>query len=78
MRSGLLPSCAVVALIVAASTGTPAQTKKLSDPSTLTETAPAVFRARFDTSKGTFVIEVHREWAPIGEDRFYNLVKNGF
>jgi peptidyl-prolyl cis-trans isomerase A (cyclophilin A) len=51
---------------------------RLSDPSQLTETAPAIYRARFDTSKGPFVIEVHREWAPIGADRFYNLVKNGF
>ncbi len=51
---------------------------KLADPSALTETAPTLFRARFETSKGAFVIEVHREWAPIGADRFYNLVKNGF
>ena len=42
------------------------------------ETAPDVFRARFETSKGDFVIEVHREWAPNGADRFYNLVANGF
>jgi hypothetical protein len=70
--------CAAVALISAASNGTPAQSKKLSDPSTLTEAAPAVFRARFDTSKGAFVIEAHREWAPLAADRFYNLVKNGF
>ena len=77
MRSGLLPLCAV-ALICAVAHGTAAQTKRLSDPSTLTETAPSVFRARFDTSKGTFVIEAHREWAPLAADRFYNLVKNGF
>ena len=51
---------------------------KLSDPSALTETAPDLFRARFETSKGPFVVDVHREWAPIGADRFYNLVKNGF
>ena len=51
---------------------------KLSDPSALTETAPALFRARFETSKGPFVIEVRREWAPIAADRFYNLVKHGF
>ena len=37
-----------------------------------------MFTAAFDTSKGRFVLEVHREWAPIGADRFYNLVKNGF
>ena len=54
------------------------QSSKLTDPSQLTETAPDLFRARFETSKGPFVIEVHRDWAPIGADRFYNLVKNGF
>ena len=42
------------------------------------EQAPATFRARFETSQGPFVIEVHREWAPIGADRFYTLVKRGF
>jgi peptidyl-prolyl cis-trans isomerase A (cyclophilin A) len=51
---------------------------KLLDPSKLTAKAPDVFRARFDTSKGPFVIEVHRDWAPKGADRFYNLVKNGY
>jgi peptidyl-prolyl cis-trans isomerase A (cyclophilin A) len=50
----------------------------LADPSRLTEQAPEIYRARFDTSQGPFVIEVHREWAPLGADRFYNLVKNGF
>jgi peptidyl-prolyl cis-trans isomerase A (cyclophilin A) len=51
---------------------------RLTDPAQLTETAPATFRARFDTSAGVFVIEVHREWAPLGADRFFNLVSNGF
>jgi peptidyl-prolyl cis-trans isomerase A (cyclophilin A) len=50
----------------------------LSNPAALTEQAPATYKARFDTTKGTFVIEVHRAWAPRGADRFYNLVKNGF
>jgi len=50
----------------------------LSNPAGLTEQAPATYKARFDTTKGTFVIEVHRAWAPRGADRFYNLVKNGF
>ncbi len=39
--------------------------------------APAVFQAKFETTAGDFVIEVHREWAPIGADRFYNLVESG-
>lgn len=50
----------------------------LMKPATLTEKAPATFKAKFETSAGTFVIEVHRDWAPNGADRFYNLVKNGF
>ena len=52
--------------------------RALLNPAALNEQAPAVYKAKFDTSKGTFVIEVHRDWAPIGADRFYNLVKNGF
>jgi peptidyl-prolyl cis-trans isomerase A (cyclophilin A) len=51
---------------------------KLRTPSQLTEKAPDTFKARLDTSKGIVVIEVHRDWAPLGADRFYNLVKNGF
>jgi len=50
----------------------------LGDPASLNEKAPATYKAKFETSKGTFVIEVHRDWAPNGADRFYNLVKNGF
>jgi len=50
----------------------------LGNPAALTEQAPATYKARFDTSKGVFVIDVQREWAPVGADRFYNLVKNGF
>ena len=47
-------------------------------PSATTETAPTVFRVRFETSRGPFVIEAHRDWAPLGVDRFYQLVKSGF
>ncbi len=55
-----------------------AQAGNLANPAALAEKAPATFKARFDTSKGVFVIEVHRAWAPNGADRFYNLVKSGF
>jgi peptidyl-prolyl cis-trans isomerase A (cyclophilin A) len=51
---------------------------KLRTPAQLTEKAPDVYHAKFDTSKGVFVVEVHRDWAPLGADRFYNLVKNGY
>jgi len=40
--------------------------------------APAEFRVRFETSQGAFVIAVHREWAPNGADRFYDLVRAGY
>lgn len=40
--------------------------------------APDSFRARFATTKGDFVIAVHRAWAPRGADRFYNLVRSGY
>lgn len=40
--------------------------------------APESFRARFETSAGDFTVEVHRAWAPIGVDRFFNLVRLGF
>jgi len=49
-----------------------------TDPSKLTEKAPETFRAQFDTTKGKFTIEVTRSLAPIGADRFYNLVKSGY
>ena len=51
---------------------------KLKNPAALTEKAPDTFKAKFETSKGTFVVTVHRAWAPLGADRFYNLVMNGF
>ena len=55
-----------------------AQSPNLANPAALKEQAPATYKAKFDTSKGTFVIQVTRAWAPQGADRFYNLVKNGF
>lgn len=51
---------------------------KLMSPDALNEKAPAEFRAKFITTKGEFIIKVTRAWAPLGADRFYNLVKNGF
>jgi peptidyl-prolyl cis-trans isomerase A (cyclophilin A) len=50
----------------------------LLDPSKASAKAPSVFKAKFTTTKGDFVIEVHRDWSPNGADRFFNLVKMGF
>jgi peptidyl-prolyl cis-trans isomerase A (cyclophilin A) len=51
---------------------------RLRKPATLKDVAPATYNARFDTSVGVFVVQVHRDWAPKGADRFYNLVKYGY
>ncbi|MGA9667839.1 MAG: peptidylprolyl isomerase [Terracidiphilus sp.] len=56
----------------------PVISRALTNPALLKAKAPDVFKTRFTTTKGDFVIEVHRDWSPVGADRFYNLVKNGF
>jgi peptidyl-prolyl cis-trans isomerase A (cyclophilin A) len=50
----------------------------LLKPGALHAKAPATYGVAFTTTKGTFVVTVHRSWAPRGADRFYNLVKAGF
>jgi peptidyl-prolyl cis-trans isomerase A (cyclophilin A) len=36
---------------------------------------PGVFRVKFETTQGDFVVEATREWAPHGVDRFHELVR---
>jgi peptidyl-prolyl cis-trans isomerase A (cyclophilin A) len=48
------------------------------DPSLARTRAPDRFRVRFDTSRGPVELEVEREWAPHGADRFHQLVSLGF
>jgi len=61
-----------------------AQTKAVSPvpsllrPSSLTRKAPEEFKVRFTTTKGDVVLQIHRDWAPRGADRFYNLVRYAF
>ncbi len=50
----------------------------LLNPASLKAKAPAVYKAKFTTTAGDFVVEVHRDWAPLGADRFYNLVRYGY
>jgi peptidyl-prolyl cis-trans isomerase A (cyclophilin A) len=44
----------------------------------LKEKAPETFQVKFTTTRGDFIVTVNRAWAPIGADRFYNLVKHHF
>ncbi|MGA3016445.1 MAG: peptidylprolyl isomerase [Bryobacteraceae bacterium] len=82
------------ALIVVLATGTvmlaqtPAPTQSaapqapaespLLHPANLKAKAPDNFKVKFVTTHGEFTVEVHRDWSPLGADRFYNLVKNKF
>jgi peptidyl-prolyl cis-trans isomerase A (cyclophilin A) len=66
------------AILFALAIAAPAFAQGLGNPAALNAQAPAIYKAGFDTSKGTFVLEVRRDWAPNGADRFYNLVQNGF
>lgn len=52
--------------------------RALLTPATLKATAPEMYKVRFTTTRGDFVLQVNRAWAPLGADRFYNLVRNGF
>lgn len=40
--------------------------------------APEAFKVRFETTKGNIVVEIQREWSPLGVDHFYNLARAGY
>src|SRR5277367_2182687 len=50
----------------------------LLHPETLHAKAPDTYQVKFTTTKGDFIVQVTRAWAPLGADRFYNLVKHRF
>jgi peptidyl-prolyl cis-trans isomerase A (cyclophilin A) len=52
--------------------------RTLLRPSMLKEKAPETFQVKFETTRGDFAMDVTRAWAPIGVDRFYNLVKHHY
>ena len=58
--------------------GAAAPNPALLDPSLAKEKAPDTYKVKMETTAGDFIIEVHRDWAPHGADRFYNLVTIGY
>jgi peptidyl-prolyl cis-trans isomerase A (cyclophilin A) len=58
----------------AAAAGAP----NLLNPSSLKARAPEVYKVKLTTTKGDVIVQVNRAWAPLGADRFYNLVRGGF
>lgn len=77
MRAVVLPLLAV-ALVAGCGGGTSGPPDALLHPAKLDAKAPQIFQVRFETTKGDFVVEVHRSWAAHGADRFYNLARSGF
>src|SRR3954466_2690890 len=84
-RSSSVLAAVTLALVAACSADSrneppPADNAPLLNPTPemLAEHAPDTVRVRFETSKGPFVVEAYRDWAPIGVDRFYQLAQNGF
>ena len=62
----------ILAFVIALVCAAPALAQVPNEP------APASYKVKFDTSKGAFVVQVTRAWAPQGADRFYSMAKSGF
>lgn len=75
MKRTLLAAIAAAAVLAGVAAGSG---PSLLHPASLHAKAPAVFRVKFTTTKGPFVVTVRRKWAPRGADRFYNLARAGF
>jgi peptidyl-prolyl cis-trans isomerase A (cyclophilin A) len=56
----------------------PSYDKALLKPALLKDTAPDTFQVKFETTRGDFTVTVTRAWAPLGADRFYNLIKHHY
>ena len=78
IAAGWIGAHAVATAQTAKTAPAQAPNEKLTQPGMMNQMAPETYRAKFTTTRGDFVIEVTRAWAPNGADRFYNLVKNGF
>ncbi|MBE0659452.1 MAG: peptidylprolyl isomerase [Bryobacteraceae bacterium] len=51
---------------------------RLREPALIMRRSPVVWKARFETTQGRFVVQVARPWAPLGADRFYSLVRGAY
>lgn len=74
IATAILSAAACLALIGCS----PSDEKKKAEAPAAKEPVPEVFHVKLDTSKGPVDIEVHRDWAPLGADHFFQLVKSGF
>jgi peptidyl-prolyl cis-trans isomerase A (cyclophilin A) len=68
----------IMAVLMASCSRSTEPKKTTEAPAAQKVAIPDTYRVRFETSKGPFVIEVHRDWAPLGAQRFEELVRDGF
>jgi len=75
-----LAACARPGSVAASAASAPDRAALLLDPSNSEwrRPAPPLSRLRFETTKGVFVLELVRDWGPIGADRLYNLARLGY
>lgn len=78
--SGYLVVLATIGLAVpAVSARTPGVARQTPQPeATASQAAAEVSHVSLETTKGPIVIEVTRDWAPLGADRFIELVRAGY
>ena len=67
---------AVLVLIAGCSSNVPKE--QTAAKATERVVVPAEYRVRFESTKGPFTMQVMRDWAPRGADRFHELVRTGF
>ena len=77
------PAVACLCFLLAACSTEPEPKKEAATAETKARAAnasgvPDVYKVKLVTSKGPFVIEAHREWAPRGADRFYELIQDHY
>lgn len=77
MKRRIASLIAVLAVAGCASMGARPPATAEPQPETLMSQAPDTFHVRFETTRGDFVVEAIRPWAPHGVDRFYELVRQG-
>jgi peptidyl-prolyl cis-trans isomerase A (cyclophilin A) len=79
-RSRLTAFSALLCLFAAACSPAPETPKRAAtkEAAKAPETMPDSYRVRFETTKGNFTVEVKREWAPLGAERFYRLCREGY
>lgn len=78
MRPGIAFAAALLLALPAGCSREPKTSGEKKEAPANPKQAPPEYKVKVETTKGDFVIDVHRDWAPRGAGRFYELVRMGF